>query len=98
MKHLVRLTVALSCLALGVPAVYAYCFYPQQVTVDYYQHHQSCGEPGPHGLRPCIDWWSLDGQCTTNCNGSTFCSGDTQVRSNTLFDYHYEDVCEPICE
>jgi hypothetical protein len=99
MKHLARLLVALGCLALGVPAIYAACFYPKARTVTYYQRHTSCGEPvGPRGLRPCIDYWSADGECTTDCDGSTYCSGDTQARQDTQYDFQVDGSCPPICE
>ena len=99
MKHLARLLVALCCLSLGIPAVWAACFYPHARTIHYFQRHTSCGAPDPHtGLRPCIDYWSDDGECTTDCDGNTECTGDTQVRQDTQLDFEPAGTCPPICE
>lgn len=99
MKHAVRLLVALACLALGIPEASANCEYRFMTTVYYYQHHISCGEPsGPRGLRPCIDYWSLDGECTTDCDGNNYCSGDTEMRYDTYTDVDMEMCPNMYCQ
>ena len=93
-----RLVFVLGCLALGLPEVYANCERPHTYTVYYYQRHTSCGPPDERGFRICTDYWSLDGQCTIECDGNAYCTGDTQMRSSTMTDVSAFEACEPVCE
>ncbi len=78
-------------------AVYAYCYYPRWRHTEYYQRHQSCGIDPSTGLRICTDYWSLDGECYRDCDGTETCTGDTQVRADTIVESE-SGQCDPICE
>ncbi len=98
MKHIIRLAAALGCLALGIPEVWASCETPHSYTIYYFQRHTSCGPPDAHGFRICNDYWSQDGECLHDCDGSIYCSGDTQMRSYTMTEMDGWEACAPVCD
>jgi hypothetical protein len=53
---------------------------------------------GSRGFRACTDYWSLDGQCTTECDGNVYCSGDTEMRAYTMTELGGSYSCPPVCE
>ena len=97
MKKALRYTFVLAVLSLGVGAAYAPCFYPHSTTTYYWQFHQSCSPPDSRGFRICTEYWSLDGECNTDCEGNTWCYGDTEIRYRTMTE-HDMQMCDPICE
>ena len=95
MKHSVRLLVVLGLLSLGVPQVYANCFYPFSSTVSCYQRGP-CYPPAPgERFGICLDSFYVVGECTTDCNGNTTCWGTNQ---NCAYTEHDLSTCPMICE
>ena len=76
-------------------AGYAPCYYPLARHTDYYQYHSSCSPCGPR--EPMVEYWSLDGTCDLDCDGNTYCEGDTEVRART-YTYSSFSGCDPICD
>lgn len=72
----------------------AYCFYPR-VRVTQYWYPNSCG-PGPHPpWTICNDVLTLAGESGVDCDGNAWSWGDTNP---SLYQTHYFEQCEPICE
>ena len=98
MRNVWRLLLVLGCAMVCVRTAQANCEYPNWSVVRYYQHHSVCGQPtGPAGLRPCSDWWSLDGECTFECDGTAVCTGDTEERYDTYVAVGASGSCPPAC-
>jgi len=74
-------------------ASYAPCWYPEWTHIDFYQVHTgTCCNP-PRGY----EIWSLDGTCDTDCNGNTYCEGDTEIRWQT-YTQSQSGFCDAVCE
>lgn len=97
MKHysVVRLFVVLGLVALSVP-LYANCFYPSSSTTYCYQPYP-CQPPSPgQPFWVCPDGFYVAGECSTECDGNTYCTG---VNQNCAFTHvEFTGQCPPICE
>jgi hypothetical protein len=91
-----RAVILIAAMLLVASASYAPCFYPHSRHEEYWQHHSSC-EPNCRPFQIYTDWWSLDGECDVDCDGTRYCSGDTEIRSDTIVEYSF-GPCDPICE
>ena len=91
----VRLFVVLGLVALSFP-LYANCYYPLSSTTYCYQKGP-CYPPAP-GERwgICLDSFYVVGQCSTDCDGNTYCEGINQNCAYTEFEFN--GSCPPICE
>ena len=88
--------IAALAMTLVASAGYAPCYYPLSSHTDYYQYHTTCS-PSCRPGEIYADWWSLDGTCDTDCNGNTYCEGDTEIRYRTDR-YTTFSACDPICD
>ena len=90
-----RVSIAVLLLVLVAAPGFAPCWYPEQTTVEYWQYHASCTT----GSFPqCSEWWSLDGECTTDCAGVQACSGDTEIRERTYTVTRVERCPDLVCD
>ena len=98
MKKTVRLFVVTMLLTFVAVPMFSVCGGPLRAsTTEYWQFHQSCGVDPKTGWRICTEYWSLDGECSTDCDGSTSCWGDTQVRWRTDTYTTYGEHCDITC-
>jgi hypothetical protein len=96
MKKAVRLFSVAVLLTLVAATSYAPCYYNFLRHEEYWQYHSTCEPNGCAPFEPYSDWWSLDGECDVECDGSRTCWGDTQVRARTDVQSEITGVCE-IC-
>ena len=88
-----RALILTSFLILFASVGYAPCWYPQWGHSDYWQFHQDCAGSPPR----CDESWSLDGTCDYYCDGTSYCTGDTEYRWRTIV-YSQSGNCDLVCE
>lgn len=98
MKSRNRLLVTLVAVFLVAAPGFAPCWYPEQTWVEYWQIHGDCANNGGPLPGPCNEYWTLDGECYTDCDGTTSCSGDTEVRERTIVEYRTERCPNMVCD